>query len=206
MRSKLKGRFMLGGIGSNILSFLRLLTPSQVQKLTVEALTRGSICPEEEVAVGMDFKHGEQNQEQLLREKNKAAKILPFHQKSESYTKKKTAEELQQEAAHRFDGLTLKQKEEFILKSLNIHKKKKKVVGGEDFEDETEVVEVEEELSSTAFLIQEKAKIRQSQLKLSEQTALKSYRTQAAVDTAHEDKEDLTQSSSSGILINKRQF
>jgi hypothetical protein len=199
---------MLGGIGSNILSFLRFLTPSQVHKLTVEALTRGSICPEEEVAVGMDFKHGEQNQEQLLREKNKAAKILPFNQKSEGYSKKKSAEELQQEAAQRFDGLTLKQKEEFILKSLNIHKKKKnkKVVGGEDFEEETEVEEIEEELSSTAFLIQEKAKIRQSQLKLSEQTALKSYRTQAAVDTAHEDKEDLTQSSSSGILINKRQF
>jgi hypothetical protein len=199
---------MLGGIGSNILSYLRFLTPSQVHKLTVEALTRGSICPEEEVAVGMDFKHGEQNQEQLLREKNKLAQILPFNQNTDGYSKKKSNEELQQEAANRFDSLTLKQKEEFILKSLNIHKKKKKkkVVGGEDFEEEAESIEVEEELSSTAFLIQEKAKIRQSQLKLSEQTALKSYRTQAAIDTAHEDKEDLTQSSSSGILINKRQF
>ncbi|MFZ4712816.1 MAG: hypothetical protein ACOYL6_03835 [Bacteriovoracaceae bacterium] len=205
---------MLGAIGSNLMSLLRLLTPSEVSKLTDEAVDRIGINSSEGVSVGLELNHGSKQQQDSFKDQTHEAKILPFNQVVDELPLQQGA--LEQQAVAAASKVSTKDKEEFLLRSLHIKKKRKKVSGGENFsdnyaEEEEEAAELKaksivEEVSSTIFLLQEKAKIRTSQLKLMKQEAVKSYRTQAAIDTAHEDKEDLTQSSSSGILINKRQF
>ncbi len=203
---------MLGAIGSNLMSLLRLLTPHEVTTLTHEAEAKDRFNAQIGVSVGLDLSD-ETKREDLFqdnlskKETSKEAKILPFNQEHQLAL---GSQETQ--ASTVVKKLTRKQKEELLLRSLNIKKKKKRVVGGEDFdedyddEDRPKKRNPEDDMSSTVFLISEKAKIKQSQMKLTEQEAIKSYRTQAAIDTSHEDKEDLTQSSSSGILVNKRQF
>lgn len=183
---------------SGLLQLLRILTPYEVVRLTTDLQERKKRheAPRAENLVSVAI------QENTVTEniQDNQAKILAFNEVVVTQEQQAT-----QEAARAV------QKEDKFLSKLGLKKKtrKPKVVGGdyeEDLDDDDVPKVKEEQISTTIFLLQEKEKIRKSHLKLVGQDALKNYRTQAAVDTTHEDKEDLSQSSSSGILVNKRQF
>lgn len=194
----------MSAMGTNLLQLLRTLTPFEVGRLT-SALDEKNKRQDAQNQFNAENTQVEsaletKEPELVLEEQNGQAKILPFNEMAATET-----------ASNKIANI---EKHDKFLAKLGLKKKvrkpAKKVVGGEDFEDENEddenSVPQEEQVSTTIFLLQEKEKIRKSQLKLVGQDALKTYRTQAAIDTSHEDKEDLSQSSSSGILVNKRQF
>lgn len=188
---------MSSTMGSSLLNLLRILTPFEVERLTSQLGVRKVKRDLEEKLIA----------ESVVEEAAPVsvptevvddghAKILAFNETA--------ARDLAKEAS-----VANVAHDKFLSKlglKKQVKKTSRKVVGGEDFDDEDEAKPKEEQVSTTIFLLQEKEKIKKSQLKLVGQDALKTYRTQAAIDTSHEDKEDLSQSSSSGILVNKRQF
>lgn len=194
---------MSSTMGSSLLHLLRILTPFEVGRLTSALIEKQNRAEPAVESVAENLVTETALQDSTV-EVQGQAKILAFNETEATPISESTI--AQQEAV-----VSVEKHNQFLAK-LGIKKKTKKlfkkVVGGEDFEDEEEENQKPkvEEVSTTVFLLQEKEKIKKSQLKLVGQNALKTYRTQAAIDTSHEDKEDLSQSSSSGILVNKRQF
>lgn len=191
---------MSATMGSSLLNLLRILTPFEVERLTsqlgVRKVKRDSLDAEAKLIAESVVADSVVSSPEPEVVDEGQAKILAFN---ETATREVTEEAAVANVAH----------DKFLSKlglKKQIKKTSRKVVGGEDFEDEDEIKPKEEQVSTTIFLLQEKEKIKKSQLKLVGQDALKTYRIQAAIDTSHEDKEDLSQSSSSGILVNKRQF
>lgn len=194
---------MLGPIGSNLMNFLRLLTPYEVNRLTQRAQEKESIQSKIESSVDLstsldssNVPYDNLNKDQSA-SNSEGAKILAFDH-GEANQKAKTEIHAGPEQAN------LK----VLLQNKKAKKSRlKKKVSGLDFieEEEEEVVETVE-ITETEFLVSQKEKLKNSNLKMIGKEAITSYRKQASVDTSHEDTTDLSQSSTTGILVNKRQF
>lgn len=199
---------MLGPIGSNLMSFLRLLTPYEVERLTKKAAEKSEVHSKTDAGVdlstsldnsqipydGQSSAHKDQQET--------GAKIIPFGQEQIQ----KSAEV---QSSSGTDEVSDQQSLKILLKKKNNKKAKlkKKVVGLELFEEEDEEDVVKEpEITETEFIFSQKEKLKQSNLKMIGKEAINSYHKQASIDTGYEDTTDLSQSSSTGILVNKRQF
>lgn len=202
---------MLGPIGSEIMSIFRLLSPDEIGTYIVEnkvSKIEGTMTATgEELSYDsskqfIDRKKEAPDEEQSI-DVEKQAKIIPLHAYKEE----------QQHSEHHQEQQGLKQKENNnhpsqasgALDSIGI------LSASQIQQQEKERLEKEKakEDSITVFLLKEREKMRKSKQKITEQTAMKVYKSSAAVDlNIEEDYEDEESSSHDmrGILVNKKHF
>ena len=208
------GDIMLGPIGSEVMAIFRLLSPHEIDAYITEEEASVVRIEGSRTATGEELSHDSSKQfyqkadpEQVADlddtdeiDVKKPAKIIPLHAYQEQ---KQQPEERPSKQHSRPTGGS----KSSGLDSLGI------LSASQIKEQEQERLKQErnKEDSVTVFLLKERQKMRQSKQRLTEQTAIKLYQTNAAVDlhmeeTVDEDGETLASSDMRGILVNKKQF
>lgn len=218
---------MLGPIGSNIMSIFRLLSPDEIDKYIVSKEVRkveGTM-----VAGGEEFTSDEHQADYSPQKSthNKEEKFPADHQAEIIPIGKHRKEEEnngdQQDSSGQDESNSNEQAYEKAKNiTANIKAAVSKSSGLEsigvlsasslrEIEAERLKEEQKKQDSTTAFLIKERLKMRESKKRLIEQHALKQYQVNAAqefynTDEDLLDEEESNDGSAKGILINKKQF
>lgn len=214
---------MLGPIGSNIMSIFRLLSPEEIDRYIDNKAVRkveGTM-----VASGEEFTyegHEEPLPDSPLKSKEEKqqgqAEIIPIgklkkNKKDQQEPKKEEPKQQQVEVPKKEQKVTsLKDRQKYhsdksgleavgILSARTLR----------EIEEERLKEELSKQDSTTAFLIKERQKMRESKRRLIEQHAYKMYQTNAAQEFYESeqeflDEEEQNDGSAKGILINKNQF
>lgn len=208
---------MIGPVSNSLMHLLRILTPYEINRLTQEVESKRKHDEELSLSTSIDLDIGKKElqtnismQDMGLLDLTKGqsqAKILPFDNPELKEEKKEQKEKQIQKQLRA-------EEENSFLDVLKIHPKKSKAkirkkIANSDYyyEDEELPSEAEEDQVSTSiFLLEQREKIRKSNSRLSGKEAVNVYKKQASVDVKNESKDDLSESSATGILVNKRQF
>ncbi len=216
---------MAGVFGAHVLQALKLLTPMELDRLT-DALTTSEKVKKvsvvsEDGAVDVDAhdldeqsekQEGEQGESDDLSEFE--AQVLPFRKKSQSGIAEGSTDDEE-------EAILLKEEEkpnedprdgavpipthpgvaaESRLEKAGIYSHERMMLEKQ----EAEKKEKDKRPSTTVFILSEKEKTKRSQSKLQGQVARAVYATQAAVDVANADKEDMSKSTVQGVLLDKK--
>lgn len=217
---------MLGPIGSNIMSIFRLLSPDEIDRY-IESKEGVRKVEGTMVAGGEEFTSDEHqvdySSQNSKKEEDKfpadhQAEIIPIGKKKNQ--DKEEPDQNQQNNPESNQDISQKAKKV----SSNIQSAVGKSSGSglesigvlsastlREIEEERFKEEQKKQDSTTAFLIKERMKMRESKKRLIEQHALKQYQVNVAQEFYANDEEDYDEdeandASAKGILINKKQF
>ncbi len=214
---------MLGPIGSEIMRIFRLLSPDEIDRYIVDdkvGRIEGNMAAGGE-SIAFDDGHPQSNQysknKDKLSEEHKA-EIIPFSEHQEKKAAQQyldESERLSEDTAGDSDrdrSLAAQEKAQRVVASANDLSSIGVLSGSSIRQIEKDRLEKENKKkdSATVFLIKERQKMRESKQKLSEQTALKLYQTNASQEFHEQSEDDLLDEDSPndlrGILINKKQY
>ena len=214
---------MLGPMGSTIISILRVLTPSEIDRYTeehsvVESVNGqvGKIASGAEGFEPSDFSSSQKfsqaqkdNQQHNEVELEHEAKIIPINSSIEIEHKPLDipvpVKEIELEEA---DGKSTNNNSNILnaLESIGIEPKKTLRRKEERKRDQ----ENAKKESTSIFILNEREKLKESQNKLAGQAAILEYKKSATQEitnsNAKDNKKEKCSSSSSGILINKKHY
>lgn len=198
---------MLGPIGSEIMSIFRLLSPDEIDKYIVEEKANSyrtgetaaiaandggmALSPEHANMASTDDSEGNKFP------KDHQAKIIPLNQrdsdeeKHDPYKSRPQASENESGELASIGVLSASKIKEIERDRLEREKKKRD--------------------SATVFLLKERERMRSAKRRLIEQTAIKSYQTNASQEFLEETEEEIESEEHStndlkGILLNKKHF
>ncbi|MAZ49238.1 MAG: hypothetical protein CME65_11805 [Halobacteriovoraceae bacterium] len=207
---------MLGPIGSEVMAVFRLLSPHEIDAYITEEDNSVVRIEGTRTATGEELPHDSSKQFFSRNESggeidapededidvNKPAKIIPLH----AYQDSSDSERVQQNRD--LDRRSPKSREkDSSLSSLGILSASQ-IKAQEKARLESEK---SQEDSVTVFLLKEREKMRKSKKRMTEQSAIKVYQHNAAVDlniedSFDEDGEPISNSDMRGILVNKKQY
>jgi UDP-N-acetylmuramyl pentapeptide synthase len=200
---------MLGGIGSNLMRLMNVLTPSEIDRYT-----KAAHSSEVRSAEGLKIEAEVLTQEDgFLKEHYKEdhdAQVLSF--KNKKREKQKQQEELEQQTDTYRSHVELEDEEEVVvakasgdslLESAGIFSREKI----ERIKAEKEKIRKQQEESATVFLLAEREKLKESKNKIHNQKAISTYQKTSTQDfKVYLDDEGVpVETTSIGILINKKQ-
>lgn len=200
-------KFMLGPIGSEIMSIFRLLSPDEIDNYIVDrkvSRIEGTLT-----ATGEELAHDSSKQfykkaphENPAQEEDinveQQAKIIPLHpqqEQKEQPQRESKATKLHSEQENNGNLSSLG-----ILSAGDIRRQEEKRLKEEKSKKD----------SATVFLLKEREKMRTSKKRITEQVAMKTYQMNAAIDLTQleEDYEEEQNGGidHKGILVDKKQF
>ena len=207
---------MLGPIGSEVMAIFRLLSPHEIDAYITEEETSIVRIEGTKTATGEELPHDSSKQfyskaspgsppaDEATDEIDvkKPAKIIPLHayqdEKQDDHQKEKPSQDRPRSSD---SGGSSSLTSLGILSASQIRAQ----------EEARLKEERNKEDSVTVFLLKERQKMRQSKQKITEQSAIKVYQSNAAVDlhieeSVDEEGESVAASDMRGILVNKKQY
>lgn len=177
-------------------TILRMLTPSEVQELTAsssgEAFSSLTDMMLERIHSALPASH---------KKKEEAAKILPFEKPVASSAPDEIDQRFQ--AFEERSASASERQQEAKRKAMDAHVH----FSGTSVAFEEEEV-IEEQIETSVFILAEQRKLKKSQKRLKGQEVLQLYQKNAAVSVEQEKQanQDMSKSTNSGILINKKRY
>lgn len=214
---------MLGPIGADLMSILKVLTPSEIdlyseteEEVVAQSMAVGAEninYDEHAPSAGRDYKNkGQHESDNAEDDELEKAKIIPIN--------KKVEQELSENGEFFEEKQELKiSKEKKIL--INSEKNSLNAIGilsknqQKEIEDERRKKENSKKDSTSVFILNQRNKLKQSQMKLIEQKAIRQYQQNASAEILAvreiseneiEEDQEIRDSSSKGILVNKRHY
>lgn len=213
---------MLGPIGSEVMAIFRLLSPDEIDNYISEEESSVVRIEGTRTATGEELPHDSSKQFYSKKRQhtepitddgdeidvNKPAKIIPLHAyRSEQDSLDQQTDQKRQSGNGQTSSRHSVEKESSSLSSLGI------LSASQIKAQERARLEKEKskEDSVTVFLLKEREKMRASKKRMTEQSAIKVYQHNAAVDLNIEDSfdeegEQVVNSDMRGILVNKKQY
>lgn len=207
---------MLGPIGSEVMAVFRLLSPHEIDAYITEEDASVVRIEGTRTATGEELPH-DSSKQFFSREKsrgeidvpededidvNRPAKIIPLHAYKEGSDSER---EQQNQDLNRRSSKSKENNSSLsslgILSASQIKAQEKARLESEKSQED----------SVTVFLLKEREKMRKSKKRIIEQSAIKVYQYNAAVDlniedSFDEDGEPIANSDMRGILVNKKQY
>jgi hypothetical protein len=208
---------MLGPIGSNLMTILRVLTPNEIHRYSEEEIGEAGIEIQAMAAGAEDFSTSQhesgsrstkspnkQTLNDVEEDEELKAKIIPINEKvkKELSLEVERIEKLQAEKA--YSGKSSGLESIGVLSSSQMN----------EIEAKRKRLEDDQKESTTVFILNQRAKLKSSQGKLAEQAAILQYRKNASQEIIRHDKsqDELDDDSeprsmdSCGILVNKKHY
>lgn len=220
----LRGKYMLGPIGANLMSILKVLTPSEIdlysevnEEVVAQPMAVGAEniqYDEHSSSLAEEYKrklaHG-QDEEATEDDEPEKAKIIPINKKVE------------QELSENGEFFEQKPKLEISKDKKNFSAPDKNSLNAIGILSKNQQREIEEEKqrqenskkdSTSVFILDQRERLKQSRMRLVEQKAISQYQKNASAEimipkeASEENVEDeeIRDSSSKGILVNKRHY
>ncbi len=181
-----------------IFRILRFITPDEIEEMTSSS-SGGAQVSLTSIALKRIASFDEEDKE----EDDGGAKILPFTTgaKKERHQRDSIDEEIESFEKRTVEADKRREDAKRLATERNVHFSS----GGVAFEEE-EVVD--EKLDTSVFILAEQRKLKKSQEKLKVKEVIGLYQKNAAVSVEQEKKinEDMSKSTYSGVLINRRRF
>ncbi|MBD66841.1 MAG: hypothetical protein CME62_16680 [Halobacteriovoraceae bacterium] len=209
---------MLGPIGADIMSIFRLLSPSEIDRyMEYEEDQEASVTPAAMASGGEEFSFQQKSAyKQSKHSEEHQAKIIPLHQDDHQQSSQDNLPDDEHPSDSRPSLSELEAKVENLKNNLKANGLESvgilSAASLRNIEKKRLAEESKNKDSTTAFLIKEREKMRQSKRRIIEQHAFKTYIASAACeiyevdDSADDDEETLDASGTKGILVNKKQF
>lgn len=215
---------MAGVFGAHVIQALKLLTPTELGRLTESLATSKKAKKVQEVSaegkVSAIAAHGEHgHSEDMLREH--VSNVVPIHNEEEEDVETRVShkkvvggdivetyddDEMEEEDnvyqlrdVPKQTSYQTKSKAESALAGMGIYSKSR--IDSERAELERR--EHDKQPSTSVFILSEKEKIKKSQIRMKGQTAQQVYKKQLSMDINNADDEDLGKSSVVGVLLDK---
>lgn len=224
---------MLGPIGANLMSILKVLTPSEIDmysELQEDKIVQPVAVGAEDIQYESGSSHlKEEYQAQLAKEKGQEeqleateekAKIIPINKKAkeeldridEEMSSNSQKEQHDENPRHKAQGQSQvsSHDDDNELNTIGIYSSQQM----RDHQRQLQEQEAKKKESTSVFILNQRAALKNSRSKMIEQKAIQQYQKNSATDmlTKEVTEEDLADdaemrdSNSKGILLNKRHF
>ena len=213
---------MLGPIGANLMSILKVLTPSEIdlysemeEEIVAQPIAVGAEniqYDEHSSSLAEEYKRKlaqEQDEETIEDDEPEKAKIIPINKKVEQeLSENGEFFEQKQKLEISEDRKSFQTPDKNSLNAIGILSKHQQ----REIEEEKQRQENSKKDSTSVFILDQREKLKKSRMRLVEQKAISQYKKNASAEIMiqKEDSEDEVEetrdSSSKGILVNKRHY